>query len=352
MADVQSITDTLAERVELAIGGMLYAGWTSVEVSRAIDTITGDFSVALAWKAKADGAELAVRDGDRCQLRIAGAPVIDGWVDMVNPQASGQDRMIAISGRDRTADLVDCSAIHKPGSWQKAKLEAIAGDLTRPFGIAVTAKVSTGAAIPKFALQQGETVFAALERLARFKGLLLVAAAGGDLEIVEPAQDAPIATLEWGRNILTVSGTHDASQRFSDYVVKGQASGNDSKNGKTVAQIRGEAKDAGVKRYRPLLQVAEDQSDGASATTRAKWEAGVRAGRAVSIEIDVPGWRVRAGGELWRPNVRVRVKCPPAFVDDQVMLVSAVRLRKDDGGTIATLTCNPPEAYKQLAGAA
>ncbi len=349
MIDVQAQTDAVAEKVELAIGGLLYSGWTDVSVERSLDTISGQFSVSVAWKDDASGPALTIAPDDRCQLRIAGEAVIDGWIDRVMPDASSEDHSISISGRDRTGDLADCAAIAKPGSWQKTKLEAIAAELAKPYGVKVTAKVSTGAPIAKFALQQGETVHSAIERLARFRGLLLVSAPGGDLEITEPTKDAPIATLEWGKNIKAVRGSYDHSQRFSDYIVKGQASGDNDKSGKTVSQVRGEAKDGGVKRYRPTLIIAEDQSDGVSAKTRAAWEAGVRAGRAQTIDIDVLGWRIPGGGSLWRPNVRVRVICPPAMVADQVMLVAAVRLTKGEQGTIATLTCNPREAWTQLA---
>lgn len=349
MVDIQAQTAVVAEKVELAIGGLLYSGWTEVSVDRSLEMISGQFSVTVAWKDDASGPALTIAPDERCELRIAGETVIDGWVDVVAPDASGEDHKITISGRDRTGDLADCAAIAKPGSWNKVKLETIAAELAKPFGIKVTAKASTGAPITKFALQQGETVQDAIERLARFRGLLLVTAPGGDLEIIEPTKDAPIATLEWGKNIKAAGGTYDHSQRFSDYIVKGQSSGDDNKNGKTVSQIRAEVKDSGVKRYRPTLIVAEDQTDRAGAKKRAAWEAGIRAGRSQTIQIDVLGWRVPGGGPLWRPNMRVRVICPPAMVADQVMLVAGVRLTKGEQGTIATLTCNPREAWQQLA---
>jgi prophage tail gpP-like protein len=96
--------------------------------------------------------------------------------------------------------------------------------------------------------------------------------------------------------------------------------------------------------------MAEDQADGASALTRAKYEAGVRAGRSRGADIDVLGWRVSPGGALWRPNMRVRIKAPQIKITDEVMLVSAVRFSKNDSdGTIATLTVAPPGAFAQLA---
>lgn len=346
---VDGATPDLTERVELAVGGKLYAGWTGVLVTRSLDAMSGSFTLTLSSKDDAAGAMLVVEADDRCQLKIGGEVVIDGWVDAVSPAIDATQHSIQIEGRDKTGDLADCSAIHKPGSWSNVKLEQIASDIAKPFGVTVTAQASTGAAIRKFAIQPGETVGAAIDRLLRFRGLIAIASATGDLVITTPDAGAPVATLEMGVNILSAQGRQDHRERFSDYIVKGQASGDDARNGKTVSQIKGEAKDGGVRRYRSLLLMAEDQSDGASAQVRAKFEAGVRAGRSRGADIDVLGWRVSPGGALWKPNSRVRVKCPQAKIADEVMLIAAVKFQKSDAGTIASLSVAPPEAWAQLA---
>lgn len=339
-----------AETVALKVGDKLYAGWTEVSVTRGLDAASGQFTLSLAHKDDAAAPEpFPVKAGDRCQLLIGGNPVVDGWVDVARMDGDGSDHRISLIGRDRTGDLADCSAIHKPGSWTNVKLEAIAAELAKPFGIGVSAKVSTGAAIRKFALQQGESPQAAIERLLRFRGLMAVPTASGDLEIVKADEGAPVATLEYGRNILSWAVTHDHSQRFSRYVVKGQAAGDDHANGKAVSAIRGEASDAGVTRYRPLLIVAEEQGDRGSAGTRAAFEAGVRAGKALTADITLLGWRVADGGALWRPNMRARLILPAGGIADQVMLVAAVTFTKGDGGTTTRLTLNPPGAWAQLA---
>lgn len=349
MVDAVAETAKAAEKVELSIGGSLYSGWKSIAIARSLDQVTGTFQLGLAWKGAANDAEFPINPGDRCQVLIAGEPVIDGWIDAVEPSIDGAEHAIGVTGRDRTGDLADCSAIHKPGSWRNVKLEAIAAELAAPFGISVTAKASTGKPIVRFALQQGETVQAAIERLLRFRGLLMAPAPGGNLEIITPDNGAPVATLELGVNVKAVRVRLDGSQRFSDYLIKGQSAGNNEKHGKTVSQIKGTATDAGVTRHRPLLIVAEDQGDGASLATRAKFEAGVRAGKSTSADITVAGWRVSAGGKLWDRNMPVRVKCAAAKLPDQKMLVTAVTYQKDDSGTTATLTVMPPGAWKQLA---
>lgn len=347
----QAEADKLAEKVELLIDGKIYAAWTEVSVTLSLEGLSGQFSLTLADTAETGGASFAGKPGDRCELRLGGEPVINGWIDAVEPQIAGEDHSITVSGRDRTADLADCSAIHKPGSWRNVRLEAIAAALLKPFGLSVTvtAKGGTGKPIARFAIQPGETVHAALERLLRFRGLLMVADAQGNLEIITPAEDAPIATLELGVNILSASAAHDHRERFSEYVVKGQASGSNAHHGKVVSQIRASATDAEVLRHRPMLVIAEDQSNLALAKARAKWEAGVRAGRAHKGDITTLGWRTAAGGKIWRPNVRAQVKCAPIGFADETMLVSTVAFTKGAGGTMATITVMPPGAWQQLA---
>lgn len=351
MSDVAQLAHSLAEPVQLAIGGRLYSGWTSVSVSRSLEELSGQFDLSLAGKGEAaDAAPTTLQPGDACEVRIGGEVVVNGWVDAVNPSIGAEEHGFSVVGRDRTGDLVDCSAIHKPGSWRNVRIEAIAAELTKPFGIAVEAIASTGAPLKRFAIQQGESVHAALERLLRFRGLLMTTTPTGDLQLVTPDAGAPIAVLELGRNILTAGAGFDHRERFSEYVVKGQAAGDDSAHGKAVSQISGRAIDPGVRRYRPMLIVAEEQSDGGSAITRARWEAGVRAGRSVSAELTVPGWRSQPGGPLWRPNTRVTLRSAATSMPDELLMItSATFVKNDDEGTVTRLKLAPPEALQQLA---
>ncbi len=338
----------LAETVSLAIGGSLFAGWTDVTITRSLDALCGTFELSLVDRAKTDADPFSIRDGDAVRVQVGADTIITGWIDAIAPSFTAESHDISVSGRDRTADLVDCSAVHKASSWRKARIEAIAAELAAPFGIGVVARASTGAPVDRFALQQGETVHAALERLMRFRGLLLVPTPAGDLEIITPADSAPVAVVAEGANITSASATFDQRDRFGEYIVKGQASGSDDRHGRAVTQIRGAARDPGVTRYRPMIVIAEDQSDGISATTRAQWEAGVRAGRSVSIEVTVPGWRPAPGADLWRPNTRVTLRSLKVRKPDNTMLVTAVRLAKGAAGTLATLTLMPPEAWQPL----
>lgn len=337
----------LSEVVTLAIGGQRHDGWKSIRITRAIDSMCGEFQLTLADRWPDQPGRFALEAGVACSVQVAGDTVLTGYVDQLLPTVDAEAHEITIVGRDRAADLVDCSAVHSPGSWKNIRIEAIAAELARPFGITVQAKASTGPALRKFALQQGETVQAAIERLCRFAGLLAVSTAAGAVELVAPAEARPVAAIVDGVNLLSGSGTHDVSQRFSQYIVKGQASGDDHANGKTVAHPTGSAADPAIKRHRPLIVIAEEQSTIANSGMRARWEASTRAGRSQSAILVVPGWRDDTG-QLFAAGATVSVTVPRLFIEGP-MLIQAVTFVLDERGTVAELVVTPPSAWSQLA---
>lgn len=334
------------EMVELALGGRVFTGWTSVEIVRALDTLAGQFTLTAA--AKGDGADddFAFEAGAACEVRVGGTVIMTGWVDQFSPGYDANNHGISVSGRDRASDLVDCSAVHQPGSWNNTRIEVIAAALAAPYGISIVAEADTGAPLRKFALQQGESVHEAIERMLRYRGLILLSRADGKVAIVAAARGAAQFTLPQSA-IEAAHAVHDVSGRYSDYIVLGQASGSDDAHGRAVSAVRGTASDPAVKRKRTLVLIGEEQSDRKSLDTRAKWEATVRAGRAQEAVVTVAGWR-DASGALFDRNRLCQM-------DDQrlrmagTLLVSAVALRfGGETGTTAELTLAPPEAWSAL----
>lgn len=334
-------------RAVLSVGGRRYEGWTKLAVTRSIETLCGAFMFEITVREYSDAPRWPLRSGEACTVEIDGEVVITGYIDDINPSIDERGYSIVIVGRDRSADLVDCSAVHKPGSWTGKSIEAIAAELAKPFGLDVVAKVETGEKVKKFALQQGETVYSAIERLARFRGLLAVSNAQSQIELIRPGTGAVVAELVEGENILPgSSANHDVRDRFSEYLVKGQSSGDDQVNGKAASAIKGDARDAAVGRYRPMLIIAEDQATTASLRKRAAFEASTRAAKGQRGMVPFAGWRA-PNGELWRPNQRVSVKAPFLKIDGE-MLITEVNLVKDDRGSIAELTITPPEAMSLM----
>lgn len=333
-----------ADVVTLKVAGQLFEGWTTVSVQKGIRNPAGAFSLSYAERADAQGAPLRIRTGEACEVLIGGETVITGWIDAATPEFDASSRGLKVEGRDRAADLVDCAALNTPGSWSNRTLAQIAGDLVAPFGLTAAARTDVGAPFRKFSLQQGETVWEALERLARFRGLLAVPTPAGQIEFITPGQRRAGFSLRQGVELKAASAEHDGRDRFSSYVIKGQSSGDDETNGVGAAGPKAEVRDPAIKRYRPTLIVAEEQATLASLQARGGWEASVRAAAGQKVDLTVQGWRDPAGA-IWQADLVVPVSAPWLGVDHD-LLIADVAFSLDDSGSTTKLTCTPPDAYR------
>lgn len=331
--------------VTLKVAGQLFDGWTSVTVSKGIKNPAGSYSLEYAKRTDQPAPPASIPPGAACEVLIGGQTVITGYVDATNPAFDATSRSLRVEGRDKAADLIDCSALNTPGIWKARTLIQIASDLVAPFGIAVSARAAVGPAFKSFALQQGETVWEALERLARFRGLLAVSTPAGAVEFIQPGQTRAGFSLVQGEHLLSASAGHDAKDRFSRYVLKGQSAGDDEVNGAAAAGPSAEAADPAITRYRPMLIVAEEQATLASLRARAGWEASVRGAVGERVDLTVPGWRDPAGA-IWVADLIVPVTAPWIDVKHD-LLIADVTFNLDEGtGSTTTLTCTPPDAYR------
>lgn len=334
----------MSDRPILQIGDQRFEGWTGVQVERALDSLAGSFSFGMTERWPEQPEKWVIESGAPCEVFLGGEPLMRGWVDEGNYSLSADDHPIDISGREVTCDLVDCSAIHKSGSWNGQTLEKIAAELVSPFGISVAASATPGAAFGKFALQQGESVFDALDRMCRMRGVLPMTTPAGQLRFDRPGRARATYGLEVGVNAITARRRTSARDRFSQYLIKGQAAGADVSG--SAARPTAKASDQGVTRHRPMLIVNSEQSTQASLEERARWEATVRAGRSEEVQVEVRGWRAD-NGALFALGELVPVRAPVLGVDDE-LLVKALRHSDGDQGMRTLITLCPPEAFSLL----
>lgn len=332
--------------VALAIGSTIFGGWKSVDATRSIEQIAGTFSLSVSEKWPGQQALRSIQVGDSCTVAVDDEVVITGYVDDVNPGYSASNHTIEVAGRDATGDLVDCSAVQSPGEWQDRKLPAIVAAIAKPFGITVSAEVDTGAAFKRFRIEEAEAAFEAIERACRMRAVLPVSDGKGGLILTRAGTARADVQLKRGVNVLEANGQFTWRDRYSRYVVKSQRPGiDDEAEGAQTSQIRGEATDPDVTRYRPLVMIAEQAADIKSSQDRARWERSVRAARARRISATVQGWREHAGGRLWEPNRIVH------FADDWLsidhdLLITSVTYSKADDGSRTVLSMLPPGAFE------
>ena len=331
--------------VVLQIDGVDWQGWKTVEITRQVDAIAGSFSLSLSDRWQADATALPLAAGLPCKVLGGGVLMLTGYLDDYKPGATPTEHSITVSGRDKSADLVDCGAVHKPGHWQGLTALQLAQIFAKPFGVAVTASGDVGAPYPSFKLEQGETAHEALDRALRQRELLAIPDGSGGLVLARIGANRSSTMLEHGPagNVTTISATYSMKDRYSEYVVQGQQPGTDDMWGTAAAAVTATVRDPAVKRYRPFIIRAENQVNSTTAHKRAVWECTVRAARAVTVEVTVPGWHDNEG-KLWAVNCLVPVKLPFLRIE-QDLLISKTVHSKGPSGTLTKLELRDPKAF-------
>lgn len=332
-------------KLHLVVAGRAWHGWQSARIRRGIEHCAGGFELGVSELWHGQDRPAAARVGDRCEVMIGTTTVITGWVDAVELGMEATTHEVQITGRDATGDLVDCSAMRKTGQWRGLRIEQIAAELAAPYGVPVRADVDTGKPLTSFALQEGETVFEAIERAARIRALLLISDGKGGLVITRAGTARVPTALVLGENMLSCKVKSDWHDRYSAYLFKGQAPGGDFFSGAAAAHVVARAADTDVTRHRPLL-ITNDQPDvAATLKQRAQWEANVRAARSLQVEVEVQGWRHDVG--LWQPNTLVHVQALPLRLDDE-LLISGVEYSLEAHGTKTKLQLTRADAFRLL----
>jgi len=336
--------------VTLRINGVDWSYWKSVEITRQMDAIAGAFTVSLADKWVSGAQAMPIAAGMECEVLIGRDPVIKGYIDKSLPSFSAQDHGISITGRDRSADLVDCSALHKPGHWLNQNVLQLAAILAAPFGVVVTAEGDIGAPFTSFKLEQGETAFEAMDRALKQRELLACPDGSGGLVLLKVGARKNATALVQGENILAASADFDMTDRFSDYLVQGQQPGNDDVYGLAACAVHAKSKDPAVTRCRPLIIRAESNVDPASAKQRAAWESAVRAARSATVSVTVQGFRQghvgATDGPLWQINAITNVDIPFLRLSQQ-LVTSKVTFRRDaNAGSTTLLELKDPASFR------
>lgn len=333
----------------LRVGGQRLSGWLSVEVHASLEALSAEVTLGVVLESTATLPP--VIRGQELIFELGGQRAISGYVRTVKCRISGDDLAVTITGRDYTADLVDCAAIHKSGAWKNTTLERIARDLCEPFKVEVVwnvADATVSQPFPTFKLDHSETVFEALSRAARQRGVIMTRDAFGRVVFTEPGMGGTADALVLGDNLLECEYTDDDSDRFSVYQVVGDAGGGDLLGASmTLEQVSTVATfvDAGVPRWRPK-QVWSSTSTGkikARNQAQAEQARGLSQGQRVTAK--VRGWQ-QTSGHLWESNWMTTITARPLGLDARELLIVGVLLGlDDDGGEVATLTLAPKSGY-------
>jgi prophage tail gpP-like protein len=377
--------------VRLLVNGAEYGGWKSVRIAAGIERQARDFDLEVTdrWPGQTT-IPRRIQPGDACQVFIGQDLVLTGYVDATPIKYDGKSVSVAVKGRSKTADLVDCCPVPtgeslgsiirawgdvvdkngktdnviKPPSksaaqWRQQKMEVISSALAAPYGVRVISETDTGKAIPEHQVQIGESVFESIDRMMRQRHVLSTDNERGDLVFIDVGSAGRCGTaIEVGVNVLEGSTDLDYKGVFSEYIVKGQRAGTDDSFASDVSEEEGDAEDTSstdvigesasasdsrAKRRRVLVIKQSGHADDGSCKDRAEYERAHRAAKALQTSYTLVGWR-QADGSLWKPNMIVRVNDSLIGFHTE-MVIAEVAWVMDSRGLRSEIRVGPQDGY-------
>jgi prophage tail gpP-like protein len=329
-------------KISVKVGGNAFEGWLESEVEVDLEAICGTFNIPIAL---VPGDPPPIKRQDEIEIWIGESKVITGYVLAAEPFYGRKNCGMRILGRDRTGDLVRTSAIYKGGQWLNASVERIARDLVSPFGLEVRVESDIGAPIKDFKLYHGESVLAALSRVARLRGVLVSRDNAGRLVLTKAGRNRFKGAIVRGHNVISMDGIGTDEQRHSEYIAYGQS--NTVKDFDIARGLKASAKDEEISRRLPLIINADGNTTQAELQALVDHTVRVRRGRAYGFRYVVEGWTFE--GEPWPLNHRVAVYDDVAGLDgDEWLITRVVQKCSREEGDVTELEIHPIEAYDSV----
>lgn len=324
----------------LSIDGNRFSGWETVAITRSMEQGPHEFELQLTntWRST---NHRAIKTGLSATLHCDNDLIITGFIDDVDPEYDGERQTLVVRGRSKLGDLVDCSTLGK--QFNNQKLDAIARTICKPFGIEVVVNTDVGAAFETVRLDDGQSPWEFLDYLARIRAVRLMEDQYGRLLITRAGTTLAKTALVLGKNIERASGNFSARDRFGEYVIVGK-NGTSFSDTEDTVHVQAKSIDKHVKRYRPIVIIADDDGPQTDCQAQADWQRNTHYGRAQGIVYQIRGWR-DSGGAIWTPNQRVRIDDGYMDINEERMIVEA-RLHVNERGRYTELRVVPKEALE------
>lgn len=326
--------------VTVQTGGGLWAAWRRVMVQASFQKAARSFQLDCAVAAGGAATAWTFKGGTPIDILFDQALACRGYVDRYQPRLGEHDTAEAtVSGRSKSQDVIDSSAVHDTGQFKDKTPQEIAAALDQ-FGVGITTD-ETLKKKPIYRIAPGETVFRCLEMLCREQGVFPVGQADGSIKITKGGKQRHAGGLVEGGNIKIIEADHNWSGRHSDVIVRGQAPYG---HGPEALQIEGKARDAEVGRYRPVVVVhSGDIVDKDRAKQRAQSRRDREAGNSLKAYVTVQGFFDEAG-TLWEPGALAFVDSDFADIHQDMAIESVTFSQDRKSGSLSVLNLVDPRA--------
>ncbi|MGO2713257.1 phage baseplate assembly protein [Pseudomonas helleri] len=317
------------ETIRLSIGGLTHETWDGWSVESDLLTPADAFELELFTRDTIQLPKVLV-EGASCELTLGRDRVLTGQIDEIEHDISRRGIAIRVTGRDKAAALVDCSAPFV--AMREASLAEIIKQVVTPLGVTrVEIRAANAKIRRRIQIEPGQSAWEALLQVAEANGLWPWVEPDGLLVVGGPDYtSAPVATLILrldgvGNNVERLSVRRSIANRFSQVTVLGQHGQYDNDGLDTTrSHLKSVVQDDTLARrgiFRPKVVIDSSSENQSMATTRA---------RKVLADSKLEGFEIRAvvqghragNGSVWTPGQRVIIRSEPHGLDAVYFLMS------------------------------
>lgn len=358
--------------VVIVIGGQVLRGWTSMQLQRTKEGMTGSLTVEIFFGFVPQSPQLrAAKAGAKIQVYIGGHLAFTGTTDkrkgkgtkgpasrgadgkFTSPPSGGgtgikasigpNNYRITLTARGKTKDMIDSSHSHKTGSIKKAKTKRFVEAIAKPFKIPLEWRapdLEMGTA----RLRDGAIAQREIDRACRDFGYFRYETRDGKLRVTDQAGPEYGEPLILGRNILEFDAEQSEDMGHSDIRVKGQRTQKEIWGREAVNRFK-TMKQRFQKRHRPITVQNEFDASDEALERRAQHETNKRT--SASKEVRVKVFHVMPeSGQPWDIGKLHYVEVLTEGVAT-VLECTGLTYRVDDERTLTTeLKLNPPPKGK------
>lgn len=259
--------------------------WESFSIEKSLSTLCGKFEFSMSSALFKKGINFY--NGKKIEIYINEIIFMTGYIENFEISLTENEYQISISGREKTCDIIDCNNVLDKNVWYNQTLLTIAKYLCNPFEIDVVTSLQMQK-INYAAIEDSETVFDFLLKLAKQQNVRLDTLPNGNIEIVNTQSE--ITHYFELSEITNAKINGSLEDRYSNYICKSQYTNNngDPWEEKSIF-IKKKATDENVLRYRSKV-LSESNMSANECQKYANWEAQNRAAKSIKFSFSYPAW--------------------------------------------------------------
>lgn len=346
-------------KIFIETDGVLYENLLDIRVRRDMTEFCGTFSMSTTNE-KSDitsFTDFPIKPDSNIKIYIDEIPVLNGYVDSIEPDISEGGYTLAINGRDITQDILDSSLVGNTEFNNKISFKKVIERVLSNLGISEIEVIDKVGDLDDFETSElisgsiDETCFEFLNKLAKKRQVLLATNGQGNITISRSSTDAINGELRMvlndnENNVLAARQGTDNTSRFNKYNIFSQdnvSSGFD--DFEDAPNKSASATDDEIRVSRQINIIAENSSNTKDCQNRANWESNYRKARANMLTCKVKDFYADVVNKvLWQSNKLVNTRIEPLGIYTD-LLIKSVEFSQANRELITTLELVNKNAY-------